>query len=162
MGNLSRGVKDKVEVDTQSVADSPGSYAGTRKVKKESRVKVKSSPPPAPRNVVIGFKILQGQVITEFTMDGTVLTSDAPAGPVTTGFNTGLASSTGANETWVGFDVQQGQLPRNLNNFVTTLEIDNFPGTQPYVQAVPIVIAESIAELNAGNYIAAASFVARE
>ena len=41
MGNLSRGVKDKVEVDTQSVADSPGSHARTRKVKKESRVKVK-------------------------------------------------------------------------------------------------------------------------
>ena len=55
-------------------------------------MKVKSSPLPAPRNVVIGFKILQGQVITEFTMDRTVLTSDAPTGPVTTGFNTGLAS----------------------------------------------------------------------
>jgi hypothetical protein len=160
VGNLAtKGVKDKVEVDTQSMTESAGSAPGTKKVKKTSRVKVKGNPLPGPRDVIIGFKVQQGQSITGFSMDGVAFAED---GAVTRGFAAALASSTGGNEKWVGFKILTNQLPGNLRNFGTTLEIDNFPNTVPYVQAVPIVIAESIAELNAGTYIAAASFVARE
>lgn len=151
MGSLTRPHKDQIDIQTDRITP-----RGTG-VRKESHVSVRGN--PTLNNVIIGLKIKRTpqQRVSEFSFDGRDMLRflDAPTGAA---FAHAFARSTEPDETWVGLKIDRTDLPP-IGGFATAFALEPFNLPVPNFQAVPIVVAFSITELNAGHYFVGTSYV---